>query len=99
MLDAMAGSKLVWTSDPEEAKRLRESGATAARHDVEPAKQTTPVAIDRKKRAGKAVTIASGFAHTPETLAKLATSLKKKCGAGGTTGDDFIEVQGERGDA
>ena len=95
----MAESKLVWTSDPEEAKRLRESGATAPRADLATAKQTIRVAVDRKKRGGKAVTVASGFALTAETLAQLATQLKKKCGAGGTNGDDFIEVQGERVDA
>lgn len=91
----MPDSKLVWTSDPEEARRLREAGATAAAADVEPAKQTIRVTLDRKRRGGKTVTVASGFQHTRETLAKLATALKKKCGSGGTAGAAEIEIQGD----
>ena len=92
-------TRLVWTSDPEEAKRLRESGARTPARDEEAAKQTIRVAIDRKRRAGKSVTVASGFSLTPESLAKLATALKKKCGAGGTAKDGEIEIQGEHADA
>ncbi|HEV7239495.1 MAG TPA: hypothetical protein VGQ36_09665 [Thermoanaerobaculia bacterium] len=91
----MPSSKLVWTSDPEEAKRLRESGKLEAAKDVEPAKQTIRVAVDRKRRAGKTVTVASGFQHTPETLASVAQTLKKKCGSGGTAKDGEIEIQGD----
>lgn len=88
-------AKLVWTSDPEEAKRLREQGKLDTPADVEPAKQTIRVAVDRKRRAGKTVTVASGFQHTPETLAHLAATLKKKCGSGGTAKDGEIEIQGD----
>jgi translation initiation factor 1 len=91
----MSSSKLVWTSDPEAAKRLRESGQLDAATDVEPAKQTIRVAVDRKRRAGKSVTVAVGFQHTPEALAALAASLKKKCGSGGTAKDGEIEIQGD----
>ncbi|HVE72304.1 MAG TPA: hypothetical protein VNI54_13125 [Thermoanaerobaculia bacterium] len=91
----MADSKLVWTSDPEQAKRLRESGKLEARADASPEKQTIRVAVDRKRRAGKTVTVASGFTHTPELLAALAQRLKKKCGSGGTAKDDEIELQGD----
>jgi translation initiation factor 1 len=91
----MASSKLVWTSDPEEAKRLRDSGKLDASKDVEASKQTIRVAVDRKRRAGKTVTIASGFQHTPETLASVAQTLKKKCGSGGTAKDGEIEIQGD----
>ena len=91
----MASSKLVWTSDPEEAKRLRESGKLDTPVDVEPSKQTIRVAIDKKRRAGKTVTVASGFQHTPERLTVLAQTLKKKCGTGGTAKDAEIEMQGD----
>jgi len=88
-------SKLVWTSDPEAARRLREEGALDARSDAEPSKQTIRVAIDRKRRAGKSVTVANGFQLTAESLAELAAALKKKCGAGGTAKDGEIEIQGD----
>ena len=91
----MASSKLVWTSDPEAAKRLRDSGQLETPKDAEPAKQTIRVAVDRKRRAGKTVTVASGFQHTPETLAAVAQTLKKKCGSGGTAKDGEIEIQGD----
>jgi len=91
----MASSKLVWTSDPEQAKRLRESGKLDTTKDASPEKQTIRVTLDRKRRAGKTVTVASGFQHTPESLAALAGSLKKKCGSGGTAKDGEIEIQGD----
>jgi len=89
----MSNSKLVWTSDPEQAKKLRESAPAAS--DAALSAQTIRVAIDKKRRAGKSVTVASGFALTPDTLAKLASDLKKRCGSGGTVKDGEIEIQGE----
>lgn len=88
-------TKLVWTSDPEEAKRLREGGKLDPKRDAEAASQTIRVAIDRKRRAGKTVTVAGGFELSPESLAKLASELKKRCGSGGTAKDAEIEIQGE----
>ena len=88
-------TRLVWTSDPEAAKKLREDGALDVRTDVEPSKQTIRVALDRKRRAGKTVTVAGGFQHTVESLAALAAALKKKCGAGGAAKDGEIEIQGD----
>jgi translation initiation factor 1 len=92
----MASTKLVWTSDPDEARRLRESGKLdAATHDADPARQTIRVTLDRKRRAGKSVTVAAGFQHTPDALAALAQTLKKKCGSGGTARENEIEIQGD----
>jgi translation initiation factor 1 len=91
----MASSKLVWTSDPEEAKRLRESGKLETPVDADAAKQTIRVTLDKKRRAGKSVTLATGFQHTADTLAAVAQTLKKKCGSGGTAKDAEIEIQGD----
>jgi translation initiation factor 1 len=91
----MASSKLVWTSDPEEAKRLRESGKLENLVDVDVAKQTIRVTLDKKRRAGKTVTVASGFQHTADSLATVAQTLKKRCGSGGTAKDAEIEIQGD----
>ncbi len=88
-------AKLVWTSDPEEAKKLRETGVLDEKRDVEPSLQTIDVVLDRKRRAGKTVTVASGFRHTPSSLASLATMLKKRCGSGGTAREREIEIQGD----
>lgn len=94
-LDDSKTSRLVWTSDPDEARRLREEGKLDARVDVEPAKQVIRVSVDRKRRAGKTVTVASGFQHEPASLERLAATLKKKCGSGGTAKDGEIEIQGD----
>jgi translation initiation factor 1 len=95
----MASSKLVWTSDPEAARRLRESGKLETPVDPfvdrDVTKQSIRVTLDKKRRAGKTVTVASGFQHTPETLAAVAQTLKKKCGSGGTAKDSEIEIQGD----
>ena len=91
----MASSKLVWTSDPDEAKRLRDSGKLETRKEVEPGKQTIRVGIDKKRRAGKTVTVAMGFQHSDETLQSVAQTLKKKCGSGGTAREGDIEIQGD----
>jgi translation initiation factor 1 len=88
-------SRLVWTSDPEAAKRLREEGKLDSPADADPSKQTIRVAIDRKRRAGKSVTVASGFQLSAESLAQLAATLKKKCGAGGAAKESEIEIQGD----
>lgn len=88
-------TKLVWTSDPEEAKRLRDEKRLDAAVDRDPAQQTIRVTLDRKRRAGKTVTLASGFELAAATLASLAQTLKKKCGSGGTAKGDEIEIQGD----
>ena len=91
----MSNTKLVWTSDPEKAKQLREDGRLDTPQDLEAEKQTIRVVLDRKRRAGKSVTVASRFHLTPESLAALAATLKKKCGSGGTAKDGEIEIQGD----
>lgn len=89
--------KLVWTSDPEEAKRLRESSPKSV--DAPSASQTIEVSLDRKRRKGRTVTLAAGFDLTPKTLDEIARDLKKRCGAGGTAKGREIEIQGEHVDA
>ena len=91
----MANSKLVWTSDPEQARKLRESGKLDTPADADASKQTIRVATDKKRRAGKTVTVATGFQLTADSLAALAQTLKKKCGSGGTARDNEIEIQGD----
>jgi translation initiation factor 1 len=82
--------------DPPPAAASRpQDRAIDARVDQEPAKQTIRVVIDRKRRAGKSVTVASGFQLTAASLAELTAALKKRCGAGGTAGDGEFEIQGD----
>lgn len=60
-----------------------------------PAKQKLTVSIDRRQRAGKQVTLVSGFKGSDEDLKELGRSLKVRCGVGGSAKDGEITVQGD----
>ncbi|MFZ9027839.1 MAG: translation initiation factor [Crocinitomicaceae bacterium] len=60
----------------------------------DPEDQNLYVSIDRKKRAGKEVTLVEGFVGTDEDLKDLGKILKSKCGVGGTAKDGEILIQG-----
>ncbi|MDR2358819.1 MAG: translation initiation factor, partial [Prevotellaceae bacterium] len=53
------------------------------------------VTIDRRRRAGKQVTLVSGFMGNDGDLQTLAKTLKTQCGAGGTAKDGEILLQGD----
>jgi translation initiation factor 1 len=63
--------------------------------DLPPNQQDLRIQVSRKGRGGKTVTVISGFASKPETLADLAKKLKAQCGTGGTAKEDAIEIQGD----
>ena len=88
-------TKLVYTTDPEEARHLRESGFMPPARDSAPEGQTIRVTIDRKSRKGKTVTIASGFQLTLDSLEKVARLLKQRCAAGGSVKEGEVEIQGD----
>lgn len=62
---------------------------------LEPSRQRLIVSIDRRQRAGKQVTLVTGFVGTDEDLAALGKTLKVKCGVGGTAKDGEITIQGD----
>ena len=62
---------------------------------LEPSRQRLVVSIDRRCRAGKQVTLVSGFVGSDEDLAELGRKLKSKCGVGGTAKNGEITIQGD----
>lgn len=60
-----------------------------------PEKQKLTVSIDRRCRAGKQVTLVSGFVGSESDLKELGKTLKVKCGVGGTAKDGEITIQGD----
>ena len=52
------------------------------------------VSIDKKNRGGKEVTLVEGFIGNSEDLKELGKYLKSKCGVGGTSKNNVINIQG-----
>ena len=58
-------------------------------------KQRLIVTIDRRRRAGKQVTLVSGFSGDESALAALGQELKRRLGVGGSAKDGEILIQGD----
>lgn len=72
-----------------------EEAAEQEETTLEPSKQNLIVSIDRKGRAGKQVTLVTGFVGTSDDLAELGRTLKVRCGVGGSAKDGEITIQGD----
>ncbi|HET7179630.1 MAG TPA: translation initiation factor [Chryseosolibacter sp.] len=60
-----------------------------------PQQQQLKVSLDKSGRAGKQVTLVSGFVGSVNDLNELAKLLKAKCGVGGSVKDGAVLIQGE----
>ena len=69
--------------------------ATEEIETLPPEKQRLIVSIDRKRRAGKQVTLVTGFVGKDSDLQELGRLVKSRCGTGGSAKDGEIIIQGD----
>ena len=65
---------------------------------LEPEVQKLRVNIDKKQRAGKMVTLVTGFTGIERDREDLGKKLKSFCGTGGSVKDGEIIIQGDNRD-
>lgn len=83
---------VVYSTNPDFQYQFEEE---AEQETLEPSQQRLIVALDRRQRAGKSVTLVSGFVGTDADLQVLGKWLKQQCGVGGSAKDGEILVQGD----
>lgn len=87
-------SGIVFSTDP----NFKIEAETQPAETLLPAQQALKIKLDTKHRAGKAVTLITGFAGTAEDCEELGKKLKNQCGTGGSVKDNEIMVQGDHRD-
>lgn len=83
---------MVYSTNPDFEYR---TGEKAAAETLPPGRQNLRVCLDRRRRAGKQVTLITGFVGADDDLAALGKMLKTRLGVGGAAKEGEIIVQGD----
>ena len=86
---------LVYSTDPN--FKLEEDNIDE-QETLPPGKQKLSIVLDKKQRAGKAVTLITGFIGKESEMEVLGKQLKSFCGTGGSVKEREIIVQGDNRD-
>jgi translation initiation factor 1 len=82
----------VYSTDPNfKFEEEQQSAQTLA-----PEQQKLRIWLNTRLRAGKAVTLITGFVGTDDDLQDLGKKLKNSCGTGGSAKDGEILIQGDQ---
>ena len=85
-------SNIVYSTNPDFQYENEQQELTET---LAPNQQNLRVQLDKKQRAGKQVTLITGFVGTMDDLKTLEKKLKNLCGAGGSSKDGEIIIQGD----
>lgn len=88
-------SGLVYSTDP---NFKLEDDNTEEQETLMPPQQKLKILLDKKQRAGKAVTLVTGFVGKENDMEELGKKLKTFCGTGGSVKDGEIIIQGDNRD-
>lgn len=81
---------LVYSTNPSAMQPATEKVETPP-----PSSQNLRIALDKRNRKGKQVTVVADFKGASEELENLGRELKKKLGVGGSAKDGEIIIQGD----
>jgi len=83
---------IVYSTNPDFEYKYNEDDI---RETLPPRQQDLRVRLEKNKRAGKTVTLISGFIGTSDDLKNLGKYLKSQCGVGGSVKSGEILIQGD----
>lgn len=84
----------VYSTDPHFGYEPEDTSSETLAPDHQP----LHISLESKHRAGKTVTLVTGFSGKTEDLEDLGKKLKSYCGTGGSAKDGEIIVQGDHRD-
>lgn len=87
---------MVYSTDPDYTYATEQESESLPPTSLK--KQHLRVALDKRNRKGKQVTIVSDFIGTADQLETLGKTLKTKCGVGGSSKEGVIIIQGDHRD-
>lgn len=83
---------IVYSTDP----NFRPAEEEAIVETLPPGEQPLRILLDKKQRAGKVVTLVTGFMGNDTDLQALGKQLRNHCGTGGSAKDGEVIVQGDQ---